>query len=105
MCARECALFMAEKFALEELLRSADTVDRNKGLTPSFAPYVNSARKDLFARAALAEQQHRRSARRRLFGCLDRRAHFRAFTADQPVALAHCFGKVFEATLEPFSLQ
>ena len=61
---------MAEKFALEEFLRQAHTVDRNGGRTSRLAPFMNSARKDLFAGAALAEQKHRRSARRRLFGCL-----------------------------------
>ena len=48
-------LFMTKQFALEKLLGKPNAVDSDERLVLSFTPVVDSARKDLFTRSALAQ--------------------------------------------------
>src|SRR5919199_4982622 len=72
MGSRKGPALMAEEITRNELFGEGGTVDHHKGLYAARTPGVDGPRKDLLARAALPQQQHRRRALRGAPGACDR---------------------------------
>src|SRR5262249_18063023 len=77
-CAGECAARVAEELTLEERLRKRGAVDRDERFVRARTAGVDRARDELFARAGLARDEHRRRGRRDLIDERAELAHRRA---------------------------
>jgi hypothetical protein len=89
--ARERALLVAEELGLEDRLGQRRAVDGDERARQPRRLLVDRARDELFARARLTEQQHRRRRGRGLLHRLHRREHRRRSSDDR--APAHAAGR------------
>ena len=90
---------MAEQFVGEELLREAAAVHGNEGAAGTPAVGMDGARKELFSRASLADDEHVGINKRHLTGGIERFLH-RPVAGDDPSLAREVLG-VFLQTSDP----
>jgi hypothetical protein len=86
---------VAEQLALQQRLRQRGAGDANERLAAARAVLVQRLREQLLAGAALAEQQHRRAARRDLADRLEHRQHLGALADEvlEPVLVVEALAQ------------
>src|SRR5262245_8966732 len=87
---RKSSLFVAEELAFKEFLRQTDAINGNERSRLSLAPVVNRTGEQLFAGAALSEEQNGGLRACRHLGRIDGQIHLTAFSYDEMIALS-CF--------------
>src|SRR5690606_10224554 len=81
----ECAAFVTEQLAFDQILRNGGAVDRDKRLRGTRAVLMNAARDELLAGSAFPRDKHGDIAERDLADRLENLLH-RLGTADDPLA-------------------
>src|SRR3972149_5307879 len=93
---------VAEKLALQQLLRESQAVNGDEGLRAPGAPVTNGAGEELLAGSAFAQEQNGGVARCGLLGHIDGLIHAGALTHNQPIAIARLFREDRNFSFQPF---
>src|SRR5690606_12954987 len=104
VCARECALLVAEQFALDERLGQRGTVERDERLLRLAAEAVQIACDEFLAGTAFAENQDGAGDRREAADGVVQTSHAAAL-ADQRAVAFHACAQPLHLAFEPAALQ